>query len=358
MSSLEDFFYNGSITVLQGPPLYLFNENNIREYQESLKRHILISSERDSSISGKSSSSVDSNSLKVKWKHEDKLDVPGLQNSLEDNDVSYEVNMIFIRLGSKNIQKFCLLTRLHVSGDIEEESVQEGETYSPWSQQRKIRQTKLNRLNNQRDYLTRKVILLANSNSQILNFVVTWLGQTLDSYFKPIMPLSSEFMLSQYDKIYQYLKSLLVSGEIVLEVLQTETSFIVFDVSSIVANAAKLENEDQGKSSSDNNNNNSLQEISVSVLGRDILGYMSQKTKSQDSNNISRNMTLSEAVIHHYYNITGIDLGQVPIKKITTSALNLSSKGDFKIFKRGLYWNDNDNANFWKFIQSIAEQEK
>ncbi|VVT53387.1 uncharacterized protein SAPINGB_P003548 [Magnusiomyces paraingens] len=330
MSGPEDLFYDAAVTVLKGPSLYLFDEARIPDYQVSLKQALLASKDKPLSTEAlylgasaadraeaKLLAGIDPEILKVKWKHQDVLTVPGLSDN-----VSYDASVVFIKLSRTHIQKFCLLTRLHV----ERESVTQRQSRR---RNRKNKQTL-----NHTDYLTSKVVLIANATPQVLAIFTSWASKTFDTLFKPIPLLSSQLMLAQYDDIFNGLRGSSPTQ------LQKESSYLTFDTSAFTATTN--DSEDITFSSS-----SAIKEITVSILGSDLAGYFGQ---------LEPNQTLSSIVFYHYFNITGIDLTKLPLKKFTTKSLIMAASGNFRIEGSGSYWRDQDSSQFWKFIQKIAEE--
>lgn len=346
MTSPEDFFYDVPITVLKGPSLYLFNKEYLPNYRDSLQEFLIASKESpaattESLYHGSSKndattsklgalSGIDPKNIKIKWKHEDELTVPGISA-----DVSYSADMVFVRLGRNNVQWFCLLTRLHILRESREE------------RQRQQRHNQSKKPFSHIDYLTQKVVLITNARSQILSIFTEWLSQSFDALFKPIPLLSTEFMLLQYNRVFQQLDSLSTTPE----ELAAESCFIVFDTSAVTSYRNSLkddEEQDAGSLSS-----SAINEITVSISGRDLPGFLSQVSTSTNGTKLD---TLAAVIFHHYFNMTGINLQKLPIKKISTNAIILTSRGRFRIHKRAQHWHKDSDAAFWKFVQEIAEQ--
>lgn len=370
MSNPEDFFYDAPITVYKGPSLYLFAKDHVSEYQDSLKSYVFDHIEQlQSPEFGQSSSAskVNPKTLKVKWKHQDELTIPAFPfdgQSERRHEVTYEADMVFIKLSAARIQRFCLLTRRHVHNGSSEGAQQQ--PTRPFSR---------------KEYLTQKVVLFANASTEIEALFIDFLSKSFDSLFKPIVPLSTRFMLAQYDRIFDTLRKKVSEGKISSDRLKEETSYISFDVSATLAaiqarqrQAASSVNKKRimgyGTSyhidlNQENHNfiEDALEDITVSIRGQDITKYFEwieeeeeEKPQSEKRSHSPAQLSLSTAVIRHYFESTGINLSRLQISGIITSALTLTAKGKFRILKRGFYGNEDQGEDIWMFINAIAEQ--
>lgn len=371
MSNIEDFFYNAPVSIYKGPSLYLFSSIKLSEYQSLLKDYVLAAAKkRQSSQENEAGLSINPKIMKVKWKYLDRMHLPAIPARFRFDDhhssqkkPQYEANMVFIRVSPKVIHRFCLLTRLHIESSKDDGSSSE--------------------------YLTQRVVLLANASAQMIPVFIDFLARQFDAAFKPIRPLSPRFMLAQYDLIFSTLRNRVNNRTLDSSKLMEENSFIDFDVASTISILKSLAQQKEASSSTIFNQKrtlgygnlpvnkgdvqyetleeNSLQDITISITGNDMLMYYEwienqRQQQRQQPLIVETGSTddtrpkLTDAIIQHYYDQTGINLAKLQVKRISTKSLVLNSNGGFKLLKKGFLGYDNHNDELWIFIQLIIEQ--